>query len=333
MPNKSARSTHQWAEALWYGNSRFAVVLSPLTSIFLFLSRIRKWKQSLSKSKFTVPVIVVGNITVGGTGKTPMVITLMNNLKQMGYAPGVASRGYGGSLTQITLINESHSASVAGDEPVMIFRNTQCPVVVSQNRPDAIKKLINVHHCNVVICDDGLQDYRFEHDVEIAMVDGERVFGNGRLLPAGPLRESISRLNNVDFIVTTSKSLPTVSQDCMHLQIDECRQLNNPQNKRRIEQFKGKLVHAVAGIGNPHRFFSHLTSLGLNVMEHPFRDHAQYSLEDFNFSEQYPILMTEKDAVKCMDMEIDNAWYLPVKAQLPENFMTRLKVLLRNVDG
>ncbi len=333
MVDKSKQCLHEWVNSVWYGQNKLSYLLLPLSVIFSVLSKARQWKQSKSKCSFSVPVIVVGNITVGGTGKTPMVITLVNELQQRGYRPGVASRGYGGQARQPILVNQALNVDHAGDESLMIFNNTQATVVIGQNRLDVINELISTHLCDIIVCDDGMQDYRFEHDIEIIMVDGERTFGNHKLLPTGPLREPISRLQKANFVVATSKPVPAVSGDCMKLQLVECIQLTNSHNKRSLEQFKSQTVHAVAGIGNPNRFFSSLTSLGLKVIEHPYPDHARYELSDFSFSDQNPILMTEKDAVKCSQLSLDNAWYVPVQTILPNDFISRLNTLLRNING
>jgi tetraacyldisaccharide 4'-kinase len=330
---KAKQRTHDWVNSVWYGQSQLSNLLLPLSGVFAVAAKVRQWQQSKSNVKFSVPVIIVGNITVGGTGKTPMVTTLVNELTQLGYTPGVASRGYGGQAKQPTLVNHSHNAEQVGDEPLLIFSNTQAKVVVGQNRLDVIKELINSQCCDVIICDDGLQDYRFQHDIEIIMVDGDRAFGNYKLLPAGPLREPVSRLQKAHFVVATSKPVPAVSGDCMKLQLAECVQLTNPKNICSLDQFKGQLVHAVAGIGNPDRFFRSLTSLGINVIKHPFPDHAHYEMSDFSFSDQNPILMTHKDAVKCSPLSLDNAWYVPVQTLLPKDFMSRLNTLLRNING
>jgi tetraacyldisaccharide 4'-kinase len=330
---KIKQRTHQWVNSIWYDQNKLSNLLLPLSGVFAFAAKTRRWKQGKSKIKFSEPVIVVGNITVGGTGKTPMVITLVRELQQQDYKVGVASRGYGGQASQPTLVNRSHDAEHVGDEPLLIFHNTQATVMVGQNRLDVIKELINMHHCDLIVCDDGLQDYRFQHDIEIIMVDGDRAFGNHKLLPAGPLREPLSRLQKASFVVAISKSVPAVSADCMKLLLTECVQVSNPKNKRSIDQFKGQLVHAVAGIANPRRFFSSLASLGIRIIEHPFPDHAHYEISDFSFSDQNPILMTQKDAVKCNQLSLENAWYVPVQTILPDSFMPRLNALLRNING
>tara|TARA_R110002096_G_scaffold12884_1_gene45883 strand:+ start:2156 stop:3163 length:1008 start_codon:yes stop_codon:yes gene_type:complete len=332
-PGKSSHHSQQWVNSVWYGSHKLSCLLLPLSGVFAVSARVRQWKQNNSRINFSVPVIVVGNITVGGTGKTPMVTALVRELQKQGYNPGVASRGYGGRVIQTTLVESSHSADFTGDEPLMIFNSTQAVVAVGKDRLDVIQQLINKHQCDVIVCDDGMQDYRFEHDIEIIMVDGDRGFGNHRLLPAGPLRESINRLQKADFVVATSKAVPAVSGDCMKMQLSDCVQLVHPQTTRALEEFKGCTVHAVAGIGNPDRFFNSLISSGLNVIKHAYPDHARYELADFSFSDQNPILMTEKDAVKCQKLTLNNAWYVPVQTVLPDDFMLRVNTLLRSKNG
>ena len=335
MANKAStkQRSHQWVNSIWYGHNTLANLLLPLSGVFSLAAKIRQWQQTKSNVKFSTPVIVVGNITVGGTGKTPMVTALIKELQQQGYKPGVASRGYGGQAKHAIIVSQSHNAEQVGDEPIIIFNATHATVVVGQNRLEIIEELIKLHNCDVIICDDGLQDYRFQHDIEIIMVDGHRVFGNHKLLPAGPLREPINRLQKADFVIATDKPVPAVSGDCMKLQLVECVQLTHPENKRPLTEFKDQLVHAVAGIGNPERFFNSLVSLGLNVIEHPYPDHNHYKMSDFSFSDQNPILMTQKDAVKCSQLSLDNAWYVPVQTILPDSFMPRLTALLRNLNG
>jgi len=330
---KNRQRPHQWVNSVWYGHNKLSNALLPLSGVFALSAKVRKWKQNKSKINFSAPVIVVGNITVGGTGKTPMVMTLVNELQQQGYKPGVASRGYGGQAQQPTLVDQSSNVEHVGDEPLMIFNSTQATVVVGQNRLDVINELISTHDCDVIVCDDGMQDYRFEHDIEIIMVDGDRTFGNHKLLPAGPLREPIRRLQKANFVVATSRPVPAVGEDCMILQLTDCVKLTNPHNKRCLEQFKHQTVHAVAGIANPNRFFNSLKSLGLKLIEHPYPDHAHYELSNFSFSDQNPILMTEKDAVKCSRLSLDNAWYVPVQTIMPNDFMPRLNALLRDING
>lgn len=332
----SKRRSHQWVNHVWYGQSKLAYLLLPLSALFYLLSNLRRCFYScipMLRTKYPAPVIVVGNITVGGTGKTPMVVSLMLELEKMGFTPGAASRGHRRATTETTLLDDTHTARQVGDEPLLIYRNTQGIVLVGSNRIDVINRLIHDHGCDVVICDDGLQDYRFDHDIEIVMIDGDRIFGNHYLLPAGPLRESIQRLQKAHFVVCTSRPVPAVSNDWMKLHLNECVQLNNQEDRQSLADWKGQQVHAIAGIGNPSRFFNGLRSLGLKVIEHHFPDHASYELSDLSFNDQNPILMTEKDAVKCRQFKIDNAWYIPVETELPDGFSQRVHSILRNFNG
>lgn len=319
---------HKYANSLWYGESKLAYLLSPFSAIFYVLSLIRKYKQRSSQIQFGVPVIIVGNITVGGTGKTPMVIALVTELLNRDYRVGVASRGYQGDTKSATLLNNSHSPTEVGDEPLLIFQRTQASVMVGPNRVEVIQSLISDHQCDVIICDDGLQDYRFKHDIEIIMVDGERIFGNQMLLPAGPLRESIKRLQSANFIVGTSKVIPAISSDCMKLHMETAVDIHNHAITKDLAEWRNETVHAVAGIGNPQRFFNALKAMGLNVIEHAYPDHILLSREDVSFSDQLSVLMTEKDAVKCQQYNLNNTWYIPVNTELPNGFIGRVLKLL-----
>ena len=334
--NSIQHQNHQWINRVWYGRSLISTLFLPLSILYWLLISLRKAFYNsflFSKKKFENPVIVVGNITVGGTGKTPMVIYLCEQLKKLGYQPGVASRGYGGSVRSTTLVENAHSADQVGDEAVLIFDRTRCPVMVGSDRVRVIDALMDRQHCNVVICDDGLQDYRFVHNVEIVMIDGERRFGNKRLLPAGPLRESISKIFKSDFCVVTGKSLPEISADTMLLQTQKLYALNEPHKTLEFDLLSGKTIHAVAGIANPQRFFDVLAALGLRVVPHAYKDHAEITLQDLQFPDEYPVLITEKDAVKCKRFNLENVWVLPVTAQLPPKFIIRVQQLLRVFHG
>ena len=322
------RFLHRSINALWYGKNPLAYLLMPLSCLFQLLSSQRRRKQLTNQIVFTKPIIIVGNITVGGTGKTPMVSALVNKLQNYNYRVGVASRGYHGEIKQATLIKEEHTAQQVGDESLLIYRKTLAPVVIGADRMSVIKTLIEKHDCDVIVCDDGLQDYRFKHDVEIVMVDGDRVLGNQQLLPAGPLRESIERAHKADFIVTTSKAVPAISSDCMRLNIKEAIAMNNTGNVSSLSVWQGKMVHAIAGIANPQRFFSALKAKGLIVKEHEFPDHAKLDRTDVIFSDQKPVFMTEKDAVKCQHLNLQDAWYVPVHVELPSNFVNRVMARL-----
>ena len=326
----------EWINRVWYRRSLISLVLLPLSALFWFIISIRKavYKNIPGLQKtFSIPVIVVGNITVGGTGKTPMVIYLCEQLAKLGYKPAVASRGYGGNITAATLVQKSHDAVQVGDEPVLIFNRTNVPVMVGANRIEVIDKLVSTHNCDLVICDDGLQDYRFDHDVEILMIDGDRQFGNQRLLPAGPMREPLSRLAECDLRVVAAKAVLSLSEDTMQYKTHEIVMVGESDRTMPIDALQGQTVHAVAGIANPKRFFDVLRSHGLHVIEHAHDDHAVFSSSDLQFPDDYSVLITEKDAVKCTTLNLENVWYLPVTAQLPGTFIPRVQQQIRERNG
>ncbi len=272
------------------------------------------------------PVIVVGNISVGGTGKTPLITLLARRLLQAGYKPGVLSRGYGGTAAYPYLVDSTSTAGEAGDEPLAIFQQTGVPVVVGPDRI-ANGKLLEDLGCDVLLSDDGLQHYRLGRDLEIAVVDGQRGLGNGWRLPVGPLRESPSRLKNVDWVVVNSPlvnfSLPLVSTDPiffipMQIVPGELIQLSTGKKIARADM--PDKITAVAGIGNPQRFVQTLEKLGFQVALHEFSDHYHFVADDLKFANEVPVIMTEKDAVKCRKFARDNWYYLPITAELPETF-------------
>ena len=266
-----------------------------------------------------VPVIVVGNITAGGTGKTPLVLWLCDYLREHGYTPGIVSRGYGGR-GHTTAVRENASPDVAGDEPVLLAQRSRCPVWVGRDRVAAARALIATNPgCNIIVSDDGLQHYRLQRDFEIAVIDGSRGAGNGLPLPAGPLRESTARLANVDAVVVTGNSVPPATGAAtfaMALEGSGFRNLLNPALRQEAGAFHGKRVHAIAGIGNPERFFDHLRALGLSFAAHAFPDHYAYSQADLDFGDADAIIMTEKDAIKCLRFAREIHWVLPVDARV-----------------
>jgi tetraacyldisaccharide 4'-kinase len=302
-------------------------MLLPLSWLFRLIIIIRRWLYQLKIKKvnrFSVPIIVIGNITVGGTGKTPLVIWLANLLSQQGYKPGIVSRGYKvKNITKPRLITTNSSVTEAGDEPLIIARHTNCPIAITPNRSKAIELLINQHNCNIIISDDGLQHYAMARDIEIVVVDGQRQFGNGWLLPAGPLREPISRLKSVDFVVYNTVN--------MHLQpATSLTAVNDNQRYLNISELTSKKVHAVAGIGNPQRFFTTLRQLGLQIIEHPFPDHYNFQKNDIDFDKNSIIIMTEKDAVKCTEISDSRHWFLPVTVELEKDLTNN--ILSRIID-
>lgn len=314
----------------WYSDNSLSRLLTPLGWLFCLLVAARRFAYrigALKSVRLPVAVIVVGNITVGGTGKTPLVIWLAKYLSGHGYRPGIISRGYGGQSPVWPLPVEPDSdAGMVGDEPVLIAGRTGCPVVVGPDRVAAANYLLARHECDVVLSDDGMQHYRLARDIEIGVLDGERRLGNGRCLPAGPLREPRSRLSEVDFIV--SSVCADGGAYAMSLRGTVLHNLASGES-RAVFEWREETVHAVAGIGNPARFFETLRQSGLKVIEHPFPDHYPLQREDLDFDDGYPVLLTEKDAVKCRSFARDNYWYLPVDAILPERLGERIRTKLR----
>jgi tetraacyldisaccharide 4'-kinase len=266
------------------------------------------------------PVIVVGNLTAGGTGKTPLTLALIDALRQRGYRPGVVSRGYGGSQRGPLLLGDAPNPAEVGDEPALI-RATGVPVAIGRDRPAAAQLLLQAG-CDVLIADDGLQHYRLARDVEICVIDGQRRFGNAKLLPAGPLREPLRRLNDVDFRVCHG-GYAKADEIPMHLHGDTVRAVLDG-HEQPLGSFAGIRVHAVAAIGHPQRFFTSLATQGIEATAHPFPDHHAFTPSDLAFADGRPVLMTEKDAVKCRGFARTDWWSVPVKAQLPAAFYDAL---------
>jgi len=274
-------------------------------------------------SPIPVPVIVVGNITAGGTGKSPLTAMLAQLLKQKGWRPVILTRGYGGKSDHYPLqVLPDTRAVEAGDEPVMLSAQAGCPVVVDpQRRRGALWALENSLG-NIMLCDDGLQHYQLPRDIELAVFDGQRGLGNGALIPVGPLRELPQRLESVDFVITNGGWLSDLNHEqqyTMTLVPTGIRHLNTGRILP-LAEINGKNVMAVAGIGNPARFFDTLRSLGAQVTERAFPDHHQFRAEDLECDAGQWLLMTAKDAVKCPEIAPENAWVLDVEAQLPTEF-------------
>ena len=257
-------------------------------------------------------MVVVGNLSVGGTGKTPLVCWLVARLQEWGFQPGVVTRGYGGSSENVLLVDSSADPSIVGDESLLLVRRTGVPVAIGRDRPSAAQLLVNAG-CDVVVSDDGLQHYALARDCEIVVVDGERRFGNGWLLPAGPLRESEARLRRVDAVVVNGGRAQLEGALSMRLEAKDALSLIGGAIKN-LREFAGHSVHAVAGIGNPERFFNMLREYGIEVVGHPLPDHARLQAADISFPDGRPVLMTEKDAVKCAAFAGAQHWYVPVTA-------------------
>lgn len=323
-------SHNLWLRA-WYGKSSWVYLLLPLSWLFGVISIARKFLLvRFLQKKLSVPVIVVGNISVGGTGKTPLIIELVKYLQQHGHKPGVVSRGYGGRALQYPyLLNENSQALEAGDEPLLIYRATRCPVCVAPDRVAAAQQLIDAG-CTIILSDDGLQHYRLGRAMEIAVIDGQRLFGNQQLLPVGPLREPVSRLKSVDFIVINN---PITKQPlsgfhhlhCMKIQPLAWRKVLSWQELPIGDVHFKAPMHAVAGIGNPERFFKTLDGLSLNYYAHRFPDHHKFCADDFSVYRDDTILMTEKDAVKCQAFAKPEWYSLIIGAHLNEHFWQALQ--------
>lgn len=321
-------------EQHWQHRGVVAISLWPLSLLFRMIVALRRllYRGGLLRSRhFDVPLIVVGNITVGGSGKTPLVIWLTGYLRERGWRPGIVSRGYGGKAEQWPQqVTVDSDPFLVGDEAVLIAQRTGSPVCVGPDRPRAVASLLQHSDCDLVISDDGMQHYALGRDLEIAVVDGERRFGNGWMLPAGPLREPVSRMRTVDLVVSNGD--PRNGEYAMQLQRPLLRSLNPEGTARDIAEFKGQRVRAIAGIGNPQRFFDMLKRHGLLVESHPFPDHHVFQASDFDFGDELPLLMTEKDAVKCARTFKGEAWVVSIDALPDAAFVHRLNLALNTLN-
>jgi tetraacyldisaccharide 4'-kinase len=311
-------------EAWQRKNSFFYLVLVPLSWVFAFVTAVRRlaYRHGLMKSyALSVPVIIVGNINVGGSGKTPVVIWLVEQLKKNGYHPAVISRGYGGSARLPTSVTAKVSASLVGDEPVLIAHRCACPVWVGADRTDVGLALLKAHpECNVIISDDGLQHYRLQRDVELAVVGADSSLESARLLPAGPLREPVERLKTVDAIICNGEKT-NVAAFQMQLIGERFYNLKDASITTTADGFKRKTIKAMAGIGKPERFYEHLCNLGLTFANVSFDDHHAFTAKELAEIESDILIMTEKDAVKCKSFAQPHHWVLPVEAQIDAALM------------
>ncbi|MBI3900203.1 MAG: tetraacyldisaccharide 4'-kinase [Gammaproteobacteria bacterium] len=324
----------RWLERQWQHPTFASGLLLPLAWLYRGVVALRRyayrrgWCRSV---RMAMPVVVVGNISVGGTGKTPLVVWLSRRLETLGWKPGIVTRGYGGNARDWPQrVTPDSDPKLIGDEPLLLALRTARPVVADPDRVRAAQQLLS-SGCDIIISDDGLQHYRLARDLEIAVIDGERRFGNGRLLPAGPLREPPVRLNSVDARIIHGATEP--GEWGMTLTPTVYHRVNDPTITAALATFHGKEVHAVAGIGHPPRFFALLRTLGVNPMEHAFPDHHRFSASDLAFPPAHIVIMTEKDAVKCQDFAGDSVWYLSVDARVDPRFDQWLQQRLREMYG
>ncbi len=335
-------SLEQLITGAWTRNSRWLVLLLPFTWLFAGLSNLRRCylQRRYQGQPYTAPVVIVGNISVGGSGKTPLIIALVAALKQRGYSPGVVSRGYSGNAAQYPLsVTAATAVSESGDEPLLIATLADCPVVVDANRRAAVDYLLDHHQCNLVLSDDGLQHYALHRDIELVVVDGQRGLGNGRQLPSGPLREKPQRLEQADMVVINGQqadqSITVSGLQKMSIRPTQFRHL---QSGRRLaiedwlesEPGTNREVHAVAAIGNPQRFADTLSQIGLAPILHRFDDHQILSLDDLSFGDNLPVVVTAKDAIKLEQVAAvsENIWAVDIEAVIDSSFVDKLVLKL-----
>ena len=324
---------YYWYRSGFPGNF-FVWLLLPLSWLYCAVAVMRRkiYQLKLKKSYAAgVPIVVIGNIVVGGSGKTPLLISVCEFIKENGFKPGVVSRGYGGKVNGVKQVQEDDAAELVGDEPLMIYKRTKVPVVVGADRVAAVDHLLENNQCDIVLSDDGLQHYRMQRNIEIAVVDSSRGFGNGFCLPAGPLRERVSRLDDVDMVVFNDANdgaaggvSSASAEACSYtLKIVDVSHLGH-SDRVSLSSFTDKTVHAVAGIGNPSRFFAQLRDNGVNVIEHAFSDHHAYTQSEFLGWDNECIIMTEKDAVKCRHLPLSDAWVVSVRADISKSLESQL---------
>ncbi len=333
MPEYDDETYSSFVVDSWYKKSLWLYLLYPFSFIFSYLTSRRRRKFIKNKKisfKADIPIVVVGNLTIGGTGKTPLVKYIANELAHRGYKPGIVSRGYGGKFKETLQVTNETSVKETGDE-AQILSKLNFPFYIDKNRVRAVKKLIKDHDCDVIISDDGLQHYKMGRDIEIAVIDGKRRFGNNLTFPAGPLRESKNRLSSVDFIVNNSG--PTEEGEfLMNISPTKFVHLKSGKSYSVDKWPMHKQIHAVAGLGNPGRFFDLLDKLGFDSIRHPFPDHHNFSSSDIFYLDHLPIVMTEKDASKCKDFDNNKIWYLTIDADVTNKFIDKLDKKIKSIQ-
>ncbi len=321
----------RWLQDSWYKEMYISSTFMPISMIYDDVIRFRAFLYRIGikkKTKLTVPVIIVGNITVGGTGKTPLILWMARLLREQGYKPGIISRGYGGNAESWPQrVDEKSDPALVGDEAVLIAKNADCPIAVGPERVKTAQMLLDKSSCDIILSDDGLQHYALARDIEIIVIDGQRRFGNGYVLPCGPLRESTARLHTVDLVIVNGEAEED-NEFSMTMEGDLAINLVSKEQKL-LADFSWIPSHALAGIGNPTRFFDLLENKSIKIEKHAFLDHYKFTAEDISFNDDKPVLMTEKDAVKCVNFATDKHWFVPIKAKPQQQFIDKLLTLIK----
>lgn len=318
----------QWLEHIWYEQHWKAIPLLPLSALFCSISTLRKRLQIKKQQPSPVPVVVIGNISIGGTGKTPLIIHLVSLLQKANHRPAIISRGYKGTSTVWPLlVTNDTPAQECGDEAKLLFNRTGVPVVVGANRVDDIDYVFKHTDATIILSDDGLQHYKMTRAMEIAVVDGKRGLGNGFCIPAGPLREKASRLQSCDIVISNGQSALTAHH--MHVSGSTIRNIQSRETQSLSDLNE---AHLVTGIGNPQRFIDTLRNQHIELISiTTYPDHHDFKPNDFTHQDEIPTIMTEKDAVKCQGFEHNNLWYLEVDAQSSKSFDRQFLEAIKNI--
>lgn len=320
-----------WLERVWYRSEPPPMPLRILATVYGWIADARARRQRSRAQSLPVPVIVVGNIVVGGTGKTPCVLWLVQCLRELGHTPGVISRGYGGRGPFPHRVRADDTAAVCGDEPLLLVQRAAVPLVVGPDRLAAARQLLEVQpQIDVLVCDDGLQHYRMARDLEFCVIDGARGYGNGWRLPAGPLREARARVEQVSLVLVNGADAAPYGVDALRFDLQLDAAVNLVSGERcPLSAFVGRRVHAVAGIGHPQRFFNALKQHGLDIEPQPFADHNVFSAADLARADGAVVMMTEKDAVKCRRFAMPNLWAVPATLHFGVEAASRMRQCLK----
>lgn len=316
----------QRLQQAWYHGHPALALLGPLEGLYRLVAKRRRQRfldGSAPSYRAPVPVVVVGNITVGGTGKTPLILWLVEHCRARGLKVGVVSRGYGAQPPSLPWrVTAEQPAGQVGDEPLLIVQRTAVPLMIDPDRPRAVRALLAAEPLDLILCDDGLQHYRLARDLELVLIDAARGLGNGRCLPAGPLREPANRLQDVDAVLFNGGA-PDDAPAAFGFRLEPSALIEIATGRSLpLDRFRpGEQIHAVAGIGNPERFFATLEALNWRPIPHPFADHAAFSPEQLHFAPDLPLVMTEKDAVKCRAFARPGWYYLQVQARPCDAFV------------